>query len=130
MQDRFKFRLWDDDNNEFDYIDLAGDTQDLIEILHIYSNYFSDTWLQNNPKLIQQCAGLKDKNGKLIYEGDILQQSDGIIDQVYWNNGCYLHNGTAITNYDPMYQGDWWAKEVKTYEIIGNIYENAELLEV
>ena len=82
-----------------------------------------------NGLVFMQCTGLKDKNGKLIYEGDILKQPDGIIDYVCWSDGCYIHNGTAITNYDTCYQGDAWAKEVNTHEVIGNIYENPELLE-
>lgn len=79
---------------------------------------------------LMQCTGLKDKNDRLVYEGDILRQPDGIIDYVRCADGCYIHNGIAITNYDVVYQGDIWAKEVNTHEVIGNVYENPELLEV
>ena len=118
MQDRFKFRIpmFTDKGNfqDFQYLELGEQEECTL------CGYNGEP---------QQCTGLKDNNGKLIYEGDILKQPDGIIDYVYWSDGCYIHNGTAITNYDVAYQGDNWAKEVNTHELIGNIYENPELLE-
>ena len=74
------------------------------------------------PDKIIQCTGLKDKNGKLIYEGDILNYSclAGYSD-IYtctFNNGSFLIGGLLISN-----------THLKS-EVIGNIYENPELLEV
>lgn len=134
MNDRFKFRFYDKENKIMVYADTNN------ELLPYYPDEIYTTWqtydlsaiedlADNEDYIVMQCTGLKDKNGKLIYEGDILKQPDGIVDYVYWENGCYLHNGTAITNYDFCYQGDSWAKEVNTHEVIGNIYENKDLLE-
>ena len=72
--------------------------------------------------IVMQCTGLKDKNGKLIYEGDILNYSclPGYSD-IYtctFNNGSFLIGGLLISN-----------THLKS-EVIGNIYENPELLEV
>ena len=132
MKDRIKFRVFISDKKNsknsltgmFKVHSLHTGTNKAI-ITSLYGN--CSIKLENN--ILMQCTGLKDKNGKLIYEGDILKQPDGIIDYVYWSDGCYIHNGTAITNYDVAYQGDNWAKEVNTHEVIGNIYENPELLE-
>lgn len=74
-----------------------------------------------------QCTGLKDKNGKLIYEGDIVQifhvsgtmQGRLFTDVVEWNEQrCRFDT----ENYGVFDDDD-------VYEVIGNIYENKELLE-
>jgi len=123
-EDRFKFRYWSQMCHCF-FVNHKNEKDDKSGCLGIFEDILKD-----NDFIVSQCTGLRDKNGKLIYEGDILKQPDGIIDYVYWSDGCYLHNGTAITNYDICYQGDSWAKEVNTHEVIGNIYENKELIEV
>lgn len=76
-----------------------------------------------------QYTGLKDKNGKEVYEGDILR----------FNNHGY-RNGQVVWNADECcyelqypaepYQGqtESYLHRVNTYEVIGNIYENLNLL--
>ena len=73
--------------------------------------------------ILMQYTGLKDKNGKEIYEGDILKNDHGVFD-VLWNvsRACFsvreMHKsvGTGLHVVDIF------------SEIIGNIYENPELL--
>ncbi len=70
-----------------------------------------------------QYTGLKDKNGKEIYEGDIFQdEEDGSYDFVKWNK-VYGGYGTNI----------WWlpkelVEQSNKIEIIGNICENKDLI--
>ena len=138
MKDRFRFRVWNIKEKEMIYnAEIAYDGMNYNTDWQLGDNQ-NDGWVdcfgyyldyEHKDYEIMQFTGLKDKNDTLIYEGDILKQPDGIIDYVYWSDGCYIHNGTAITNYDICYQGDTWAKEVNTHEVIGNIYENEELLE-
>ena len=73
---------------------------------------------------LSQFTGLTDKNGKKIFEGDILKGAWNTIFQVYFDD-CYLRFGAK--------DKDGYCKEIDYYgldtlEIIGNIYDNPELL--
>lgn len=79
-----------------------------------------------HPDTITQYTRLKDKNGKEIYEGDILSYISGNKYIVEWSNNMacfYLQckkNPTKDELFDDVYLED--------FEIIGNIYENPYLL--
>ena len=120
MQDRFKFRVWDSDNNVFDYIDLT-DIEETIRVLDSYENYFWSDYFKDKPEYLMQCTGLKDKNGKLIYEGDIVKIYDRFIDKIIFHKGCFCVSKGSYN------QATYWKHD--TLEVIGNIYENKELLD-
>lgn len=84
-----------------------------------------EDWLNSDDYKIMQCTGLKDKNGKEIYEGDILkisEQNIGIVD--YRISTCSFCLMSKIGEYqtDHLFGADEFA------EVIGNIYENSELI--
>lgn len=64
--------------------------------------------------VLMQCTGLKDKDGKLIYEGDIVKCLSNIA-VITWESGCFWY-GVSELSYG-----------FTQPEIIGNIYENPEL---
>lgn len=70
---------------------------------------------------IMQYTGLKDKNGKGIYEGDIVQYWGG----EYWY-GCWKYSGEIIIK--DLIGDCFMLGEHEYLGIIGNIYENPELL--
>ena len=135
--DRFKFRAWDKESYDFPegcmtYFDIRKGIGDV--------------------DVIMQSIGLKDKNGRLIYEGDIVKKSFGSftidlntglksgdkvgIFQIKFNElhcsfGLFKSSGyidgLLATEYNDngKRHRDWRSDDI---EIIGNIYENPELL--
>ena len=119
-----KFRAWDTEHNEFIYFEL---NQILERRLSDANNLSSVTLKILKAKVKQQFTGLKDKNGKEIYEGDIVEHfriigttitttKAGVI---IFAKGCFksMVNG-----------GIWDIRGDKDDKIIGNIWENPEIL--
>ena len=87
-------------------------------------------WIVNNDIHLMQSTGLKDKNGKEIFEGDIVDYK-GREAVVKWH-GSYASfiyrfvDGLKerVSEWDPLFLACY------NFEVIGNIYENPELLEV
>ncbi|KZE66776.1 hypothetical protein AWM68_20260 [Fictibacillus phosphorivorans] len=73
---------------------------------------------------LMQFTGLKDKNGKEVYEGDVIIGEPGFPCKVEWDidNACFY----APANNIPLVAVS--ASNFKRREVIGNIYENPELL--
>ena len=120
MSREIKFRAWDKErkcickNNAVCNMDIEGN-------LNPQSNIYE----------IMQFTGLKDKKGKEIYEGDIIKWFADSIDKIgviEWNEGTYVINRKDV---DIIYGfGDFMFinNMILEGEVIGNIYENPELL--
>lgn len=135
MNDRFKFRVWSIANQRYCHfatMDISADG--LLRVIRPLeqSEYIDD---YENRYIIQQCTGLKDKNGALIYEGDIvktIQTNPAQIRRgvVLWKS-CYFAIGYTKNGKDGE-SGIGITKDTTDFieiEVIGNIYENKELLQ-
>ncbi len=115
MQDRFRFRC---------YHKIYKKIYDVYSItpfgVIISSLAVSNKKTNFEECILMQCTGLKDKNGKLIYEGDILRINNKEIQPVEYME-CYAQ-------FHIERHGVVESFFANTYEVIGNIYENPELL--
>lgn len=124
-----KFRVWDRKNNRF-LINIETNRPHLIYFdLWDWSAYMSSYLIYppSDEYVFQQYTGLKDKNGVEIYEGDILKckSFDGWFDKVGFYYNREVKHVTACTG----------ESEISGYlhvpvdkEVVGNIFENPELL--
>ena len=111
MNDRFRFRAWDKSINAL----LESGTFDLVRGFH-------------NPSfIVEQCTGLKDKNGNLIYEGDLLLlDPDDPPALVVWDEDVAMF---CLEQEDVCYTFDNCGYSPQEMEIVGNSHESPELLE-
>lgn len=85
-------------------------------------------WIEIDQSTICQCTGLKDKNGNKVYIGDIVKCSRGCQHEVIWleeYGGSFIGGMPAIYLSGLKNGYAWTGSE----EVIGNIFDNPELLE-
>lgn len=101
-----KFRFFDTNVKSLEYFKLDGEFDCI------------SGWLDNG--ILMQYTGLKDKIGKEIYEGDIMDYGFGRVFSVQFKEGGYVAVFPDLKSNSMI--------PLRLFEIIGNIYENPELL--
>lgn len=127
MQDRFKFRAFHKPTNFM--FEVYGFNNN-----YVFANTLDGVGTQYNPCLLEdcvlmQCTGFKDKNGKLIYEGDIVK-SKGCIYRIDFDDvrfASFVLVRVDRLNMFKHYFGE--AVDSNEIKVIGNIHENGDLLE-
>ena len=123
MRREIKYRAWDKKHkgyiNGFNMYGFSTGQGAPKRTLH----RFSDEWNMEDVELMQY-TGLKDKNGKEIYEGDIYHQGDkNILYVVAWHDTGLTGKQIRANSYAGL---GYWKERIK---VIGNIYENPNLLD-
>lgn len=132
-----KFRAWEPDMKFMnDQVRVTSNRFGVGEILIEATDGFG--WIEVKPEYLMQSTGLKDKNGIEIFEGDVVKVTDE--DEAY----SYI---SVVKNYaeegypafDIEYPSDWdyesnvlstiMGGDYETIEVIGNVWENPNLLE-
>ena len=149
MNDRFKFRFYDEKNKIMVYANTDNESlpyyqDEIYTTLQTYNLSAIENLANNEDYIVMQCTGLKDKNGKLIYEGDIVKYAEfdwtdfsfkdweTEIAQVVWGNtydNYYPAFDLKDTDFDGTNAFAYLFNEGWTIEVIGNIYTDAHLLE-
>lgn len=116
-----KFRAW---------IKTEKCFADYIESIRFYINEIDLCWggicesdcFDFNDVILMQSTGLKDKNGKEIFEGDVVK-CNGLLGTIESFKAMWICSFMKYNNYQKV---GFFAQEI---EVVGNIYENPELLE-
>lgn len=114
---------------------LINDNENLLRVHYIEENMWTAEIyaIEVDPTTICQCTGLKDKNGKLIWKNDIASYSDLItrdkkIICIEWNKmkASFVREYRSPMGLQYLYLDEYIASRM---EVIGNIFDNPELLE-
>ena len=129
--DRLKFQ-WFDLSTEIMYEVISLDVVNNYAVVRLpfADKYTPDEEVNLSDGNLRQSTSLKDKNGKLIYEGDIVktevevemseEDESMLYDVVKWVDGAFC-----------LCDGEWGLDKhtLKSIEVVGNIYENPELVD-
>lgn len=130
-----KFRAWDSSKKEMFTDTFAITESGQVVVVEQESVASPPDYVFVEHLVIMQSTGIFDKNGKEIFEGDIIRYNIDVVDikrhptlgfyTVLDGREGFFGDGMSIDDFEED------AKEFsKTAEIIGNVYENPELLEV
>lgn len=123
---KIKFRAWNKDTKEMLYENFGGGRLDCDLNDSLYS-----LCSKNSDYILMQYTGIKDKNGKEIYEGDIVMAEDRHLNlrstpikgEIRFGDGWfYITNKEKTLAFNMVWIGNGFG------EVLGNIYENPELL--
>lgn len=110
---------------------LIDDNRALIinGIIEANDEYVSlEEWCDIDMKTIGQSTGLKDKNGTEIFEGDALKNND-YPNQTFICKHSRLQASFQVESLNGLLTLSLWKDEERDWQVLGNIYENPELVE-
>ena len=134
MSREIKFRIWDKEIKEYQYITLS----DLGEDDYYWFDGETSLWFvlydsthEQERFIIEQYTGLEDVNGTNIYSGDIVNTHDDennpTLLEIDWEFGGFVvveHYGDCSGDRDPISDFHY-----NKFEVVGNIHEDKEMLQ-
>lgn len=137
-----KFRVWDKYNKKmFQHKDILGlnfylkttdGKNDIACPLYQFLLKYQEGENQQYNYQIQQATGLRDKNGNEIYECDVVKDLDGEKLVIEFENGSFIAKGKVTIPFWSMLVKNELVQPAtvnsQTFEIIGNIFENSEVV--
>jgi uncharacterized phage protein (TIGR01671 family) len=131
MSREIKFRAWLKEDKKIVNIETIDFSEKSIQYLE--KNKIIDAYLLRTTFLedveIMQYTGIKDKNGTEIYEGDILKDKKGRLAIVKWHGSFSAFMCCFVSEENLYKKNKFLYLAYMNLEVIGNIYENRELLE-
>ena len=133
MNDRYLFRAKRIDNGEWVQgcliVDEAENDECRYRILPIKS--FQLFAFPVDQSTICQCSGLKDKNGNLVFENDIMcaHLDDSFPEDITYASVIWGDSGYCLKEKDSIDINPLEIIDMENFEVIGNIFDNPELLE-
>ncbi|MFZ7151319.1 YopX family protein [Enterococcus gallinarum] len=138
-----KFRAWDKENDRMIYPSTEGVCfeldEDGINILDVSGDYPEDHAFPAIDSVLMQSTGLKDKNGVEIFEADVVKVSDGGNEEDSYTSVVKNYADEGYPAFDIEAPSSWYYEsnvlstimggDYETIEVIGNIWENPNLLE-
>lgn len=119
-----KYRAWDKEFKEMVQVDALVFDEQIIKATYKNGNVVKED-IKNY--VLMQSTGLRDKNGKEIFEGDILDSKDGFLTGIVefrTDLGAFVCNLVECNNFERL------CNVANSRRIIGNIWEHPELTEV
>lgn len=117
IKERLMFRVWDENKKSYrDDYDIQKDGQ--VTLRNMFNGF--DITKHPDRYVIEQCTGIRDKNGKLVFEGDVIHY------HIETNNGEVIEENIAMNWYPNCMGFDAWQEAdviESDGEIIGNIHE-------
>lgn len=131
MEDRYLYKAKRLDNGEWVFGDLVHSVYKIGDTC--VGQYGNEVGMHEvDQSTICQCTGLKDKNGKLIWENDIIECKDGkhnFQTQIEWDAYCagfiFQDTETSAVELDAITANGLYSES----KVIGNIFDNPELIE-
>lgn len=134
MEDRYLCKAKRTDNGEWVIGGLVRYGFTGREKYYIVPSYASDLYtLEIDPSTICWCTGLQDNNGKLIWENDICDRKEKYPEIVKYTSGDWTLDYSYAYKKECGYTFcnlGFYVTERKSVKVIGNVFDNLELLEV
>jgi uncharacterized phage protein (TIGR01671 family) len=122
-----RFRAWDSVEKKFVEHFFITDNSLICNMEKPTSDRKLPIPIEKSEMILMQSTGLKDKNGKEIFEGDIVKMAKDVYSEPTYYE-VVRHRGGAYRLESKQHGCELWLRHADC-EVVGNVYENKELLE-